>query len=128
VTSLSLLTLAYLSVPVLTIVVSLVTVYWITRRGDEVRGSLMLITLYVFGGIGWQVAVIANILSTARWMQRVVVFSELGFGMASAFVWLVFVARYSNIRIDERRWFRVGAVVVWYELSRFVPGVPFLEF
>ncbi len=95
--------LAHLLPPVATIVLSAVVAVWLWRTRKEVRG-LGLYLLLVVVGMVWQTQLVGLVLTTNWSLAQFFVVSEKFVGFLASFVWVLFVAEYTDSDVHRRRW------------------------
>jgi signal transduction histidine kinase len=89
--------------PVATIVLSVVVAAWIWRTHRDVRGVGLYLLLIVVG-MAWQTQLVGLVLTTDWRLARFFVVSEKFVGFLASFVWVVFIAEYTNSDFHRRRW------------------------
>jgi len=95
---------AHLIPPVVTIVLSSVLGVWIWRAHRTVRGVRLYILLILVGAIVWQLQIVALILTTDWRLARFLVTSEKITGFLASFIWVFFIAKYTDDARLQSRW------------------------
>lgn len=95
---------AHLIPPVATIVLSSVIAVWIWRAHRTVRGVRLYLLLILVGAILWQLQIVALILTTDWDLARFLVTSEKLTGFLASFIWVFFVAEYTDNSRLQSRW------------------------
>ena len=104
---------AHVLPPVLTVVLSLVVGAMVWRTQSEVRGVRLYLAVVFVAGVLWQLQLVALVLTTDWALARALVISEKFTGFLASFLWVAFVAAYTDSDLHRRHWVQgVSALVV----------------
>lgn len=102
----------------ITVMLSIAVGLWVWRTRREVRGVSFYLLLVLFGGILWPLQLIVHIRTNNWELARFLVESERFTGYLTTFLWVTFVAEYTNSKFHRHRWVQAcfGAVTLGYLL------------
>lgn len=95
---------AHLIPPVATIALSSVVGIWIWRAHRTVRGVRLYLLLILVGAIVWPLQIVALVLTTDWTLARFLVTSEKITGFLTSFIWVFFIAEYTDDTRLQSRW------------------------
>ncbi|WP_247007495.1 sensor histidine kinase [Halorientalis litorea] len=100
----------YAGLPILTVLVGSVVLYWIRSRFWDARGAKWYTATLLVGGV-WMLALAGYVLATDPTRQRQLAVLARTFGILSLVVWSLFLSRYTGTQLHRRRWFRALAAL-----------------
>ena len=103
----SLVRLAYLAGPVVTVITGVALIYWIYRHHWDKRGSKMFAGVLLVGGL-WLCCLFVHIAVTDTGLQRLAVIAQSVGAFASIAAFSVFASVYAARGFHHQRWFQIA--------------------